>query len=170
MTRTTTQYDLLAGSIDRRRLPRYACSGRAQISCLPLTGAHLRSRLRDLGIGGCCIEPIETTSPFDIGARTEILVEVNSWFFRAMAQVRAVHGRSRISMEFMRMSAGGHSMLADLLAELERPRPVAIRREHPSKLLRSESSLISMVITGTIVPAQPAANVDPAPTSIDIFV
>jgi PilZ domain len=169
MTRTTTQYDLLAGGIDRRRLPRYACSGRAQISCLPLTGARLRGRLRDLGLGGCCIEHIETTSPFDIGARTEILVEVNSWFFRAMAQVRAVHCRSRISMEFMRMSAGGQNMLADLFAELERPRPVAIRREHPSKLLRSESSL---AITGTIVPAQPvaAANVDPATTSIDIFV
>jgi c-di-GMP-binding flagellar brake protein YcgR len=105
---------------DRRRVARYSCSGHAQITCLPLNGVLLRGRLRDLGLGGCRIESIETTSSFDLGARTEILVRVNSWFFRAMAHVRAVRGQAAISVEFMRMSAGGYSMLAELIADTER--------------------------------------------------
>jgi len=192
MTPETTQHELLAGGIDRRRIPRYLCSGQAQIRCLPLNGALLRGTVRDLGLGGCCIECIETVSPFDLGARTEILVEVNSWFFRAMGHVRAVHGRSGISMEFMRISAGGYSMLADLIADLERPRNVATRQErlleHSRRLLRSKSGLGSVLhdsiaIVGTIMPAQsaeeasPAANrhawvwdLYPGATSVDIFV
>ena len=134
MTRETTRYELLACGSDRRRIPRYPCSGRAQIACLPLNGALLQGGLRDLGLGGCCIEGIETVSPFDLGDRTEILMEVNSWFFRAMGRVRAVRDRSGISVEFLRMSAGGYSMLADLIADLERPRTVRARQERMLEL------------------------------------
>jgi c-di-GMP-binding flagellar brake protein YcgR len=116
---------------DRRRVARYSCSGQAQIACLPLNGALLRGSLRDLGLGGCRIESIEATSPFDLRARTEILVKVNSWFFRAMAHVRAVRGQSAISVEFMRMSAGGYSTLAELIADLKRPRQGVIRTRRP---------------------------------------
>jgi len=112
----------LAARGDRRRVPRYSCSGLAQITSLPTYGSLLRGRVRDLGLGGCCIECAETVPLLDLGDRTEILLEVNSWFFRAMAQVRAIRGRSGMSMEFVRMSAGGSSMLADLVADLERPR------------------------------------------------
>jgi hypothetical protein len=91
---------------DRRRRARYSCSGQAQIACLPLNGTLLRGSLRDLGLGGCRIESFETTAPFDLRARTEILVKVNSWFFRAMAHVRAVRGQPAISVEFMCTSAG----------------------------------------------------------------
>jgi hypothetical protein len=97
-------------------------------------------------------------------------VEVNSWFFRAMAQVRAIRGRSGISMEFMRMSAGGSSMLVDLIADLERPRTVGSRQErlveHSRRLLQGDSGLGSglgsglsstrpgsTAIVGTIMPA-----------------
>jgi hypothetical protein len=58
---------------DRRRVARYSYSDQAQIACLPLNGALLRGSLRDLGLGGCRIESVETTAPFDLGARTEIL-------------------------------------------------------------------------------------------------
>jgi c-di-GMP-binding flagellar brake protein YcgR len=112
----------LAARGDRRRVPRYSCSGLAQITSLPTYGSLLRGQVRDLGLGGCCIECAETVPLLDLGDRTEILLEVNSWFFRAMAQVRAIRGRSGMSMEFVRMSAGGSSMLADLVADLERPR------------------------------------------------
>jgi hypothetical protein len=148
---------------DRRRVARYSCSGHAQITCLPLNGAALRGSLRDLGLGGCRIESIETTSPFDLGARTEILVKVNSWFFRAMAHVRAIRGQSAISVEFMRMSAGGYSMLAELISDLERPRHGVIRNEHlfaaapPLPTHNSGSELNqSTAIVGTIVPAESA--------------
>jgi hypothetical protein len=192
MTHMTAHPELLAGTRDRRRIPRYSCSGHAQITCLPLSGALLRGTLRDLGLGGCCIECIETPSPFDLGTRTEILLEVNSWFFRAMGQVKALRGRSGISVEFVRLSAGGSSMLADLVADLERPRTVTPRRErlldHSRRLLRSNSGLGSVLnhstaIVGTIVPAHSAdetspatdrhawvRDLHPAATSVDIFV
>jgi len=185
-----TQPELLAAGSDRRRVPRYSCSGQAQIRCLPLSGALLRGRVRDLGLGGCCIECVETAFPLDLGVQTDILVEVNSWFFRAVGHVRAVRGRSGISMEFLRMSAGGYSMLADLIADLERPQTGVTRQErlleHSRWLLRNKSgpgSVLddSIAIVGTIVPAQFAEETSPAAsryawargggaTSVDIFV
>jgi PilZ domain len=198
MIQHTTQRDF-DGTVDRRRMARYSCSGHAQITCLPLNGALLRGRLRDLGLGGCCIESIETNSPPDLDTKTEILVQVNSWFFRAMAVVRAVRDRSGISVEFMRMSAGGYTMLTDLIADLERPGPVAHSRRRPrpatwSPLRASlnptnpaqlrEGTAVSnrgIAIVGTIVPPQSADETDasrqawlrhlhPGATSLDVFV
>jgi len=190
----------LAARGDRRRVPRYSCSGLAQITSLPTYGSLLRGRVRDLGLGGCCIECAETVPLLDLGDRTEILLEVNSWFFRAMAQVRAIRGRSGMSMEFVRMSAGGSSMLADLIADLERPRTGSTRQErlveHSRQLLQGDSHLGSELssglgparhrgtaIVGTIIPAysdeetSSAANhyfwlrdLHRAAPSIDIFV
>jgi len=192
MTPETTARGLLAGVSERRRVPRYLCSGQVQIMCLPLRGTLLRGRVRDLGLGGCCIENIETIFPFDLGAQTEIRVEVNSWYFRAMGHVRAVRERSGISLEFLRMSAGGSSMLADLITDLERPRSVAARQErlieHSRQLLRGTSNLGSVrdrgvAIVGTIVPAQSVEEASaagkrsawvrashPGATSLDVFV
>jgi len=181
-----TQRELAGCQIDRRRVARYSCSGQAQITCLPLSGALLRGSLRDLGFGGCRIENIETTSPFDLGDPTEILVKVNSWFFRAMAHVRAVRGQSAISVEFVRMSTGGYSMLAELIADLERPRYGVTRNkrtlEAPSTPFRISAGLNrSTAIVGTIVPAESADlalaasrqawvhHRYPGATSIDLF-
>jgi hypothetical protein len=189
MTQESIQRELLGGGGERRRIPRYSCSGQAQITCLPLSGALLRGRVRDLGLGGCCIESVETAFPLDLGAQTEILVEVNSWFFRAMGHVRAVRGHSGISMEFVRMSAGGYSMLADLVADLETG--VSRRKsllDHSRRILRSKSgrgSVLknSLAIAGTIVPAHSGEETSlvangygwvrglyPGATSVDLFV
>lgn len=190
MAKEMTPQEWLSEGKDRRRIPRYICSGEAQIASLPSSGTFLRGRIRDLGLGGCCIECIETPSEFDLGTRTEILVEVNSWFFRAMAHVRAIRGRRGVSMEFMRMSAGGHSRLADLVADLARPPAFAGRQkhllEHSRQLLRNNSGLVlsdSIALAGTIVPASSseetslivkrrawARNLHPGTTSVDIFV
>ena len=166
----TTPRESFAALGDRRRIPRYFCSGVAQINCFPLSGSLLRGRVRDLGLGGCCIECVESVPLLDPGDPTEVLVEVNSWSFRAMAQVRAIRGRAGISMEFMRMSAGGSSMLTDLIADLERPRTVGSREErlaeHTRRLLQGDSGLgsglssrlssarpNSTAVVGTIMPA-----------------
>jgi PilZ domain len=194
MSSETTPRQWFAARGDRRRIPRYFCSGVAQINCLPLSGSLLRGRVRDLGLGGCCIECIETGPLLDPGDRTEVLVEVNSWFFRAMAQVKAIRGRSGISMEFIRMSAGGSSMLADLIADLERPRTVGSRQErlveHSRRLLQGNSGLgsglsselssarpNSTAVVGTIMSAHSAANrhawlrdLPPTTNSVNIFV
>jgi hypothetical protein len=173
MNRQTTPPDF-AGSLDRRRVARYSCRGLAQIACLPLDGALLKGKLHDLGLGGCCIENVETTSPFHLGAKTEILIEVNSWFFRAMAQVKALRERSGISVEFVRLSAGGYNRLADLIADLERPRPAQYARRRPPQTTRWDRlefgldrskpvelpvvtpvSNPGIAIVGTVMPPQP---------------
>jgi hypothetical protein len=171
---TTPRAWFAAGS-ERRRMPRYSCSGLAQISCLPLYGSFRSGKVRDLGLGGCCIECIKTVPLPDLGARAEILVEVNSWFFRAMTHVRALRGDSGISMEFIRMSAGGSSMLADMIADLERSRTVRTRQErlveHSRQLQQGNSDLgvslrsarhDSPAIIGTIMPAHSAEETSPA--------
>jgi hypothetical protein len=92
-----------------------------------------------------------------------------------MAHVKAIRGRSGISMEFTRMSAGGSSMLADLIADLERSRTVGTRRkrlvEHSRQLLQGNSRLgpslrserhDSIAIVGTIIPAHSAEETSPA--------
>jgi hypothetical protein len=142
---------------DRRRVLRYYCGGLARISCLPLYGSLFTARLRDLGLGGCSVECPTTLPLLDLGVRTEILVEVNSWSFRALAHVRAIRGRSGISMEFIRMSAGGSSMLTDLIAELEGsrilPQSPKSQLEHPRRLVRNRQNRHnSAAIVGTVMP------------------
>jgi PilZ domain len=189
-----------AKNIDRRRSARYSCGGLAQIKCLPLDGALLKGRLRDLGLGGCCIENVETTSPFDLGMRTEILIEVDSWIFRAMALVRALRDRSGISVEFAHMSAGGQNRLADLIADLEKPRPGQYARRLPQPAVWNQletgqarmnpaglgkatsASNRGVAIVGTIVPPETteetmsairqawSRRLHPGATSLDIFV
>ncbi len=188
MTQETLQPALPAAS-DRRRVPRYPCSGQVQIRCLPLSEALLRGRVRDLGLGGCCIDCLESAFPLDLGAKTDILVEVNSWFFRAMGHVRALRG-SGISMQFLRMSAGGSSTLAELIADLQRPKTGVIRQEnlleHSRPLLFNRSgpdSVLnnSIAVVGAIVPAESveealasrrawAPDEYPGATSVDIFI
>ena len=188
MSQQKTPHKSLVLGADRRRTPRYSCSGHAQIASFPLNGRLLSGRICDLGLGGCCIENIETTSAFDLGAQTEILVKMNSWFFRAMAHVKAVRERSGISLEFMRMSAGGYSMLAELISDLERLRHGVIRSKHlfaaapPLPTHKSGSELNQRTaIVGTIVPAESAdlaltasrqawfSDRYPGATSVDLF-
>jgi PilZ domain len=196
MSRKTSPSEF-AGGVDRRRIARYSCRGLAQIRCLPRDGALLTGRLRDLGLGGCCIENVETTAGFEVGTRTEIVIDVDSWIFRAMALVRALRDRSGISVEFVRMSHGGLSRLAELIADLERPRLAQyLRRPAPptvwdlpdTGLERANSVDLlaatkkSDAIVGTVLPAHPTdedvaairrrwlRRLHPGTTSVDIFI
>ncbi len=102
---------------DRRRSPRFVCGGYAHINCLPSNGIVLAGKVRDLSLGGCCVD---TTLPIDYGARAEIVVRVNAASFRALGEVRAVRGRSGAGLEFVQLSTGGKDMLADLITDLAR--------------------------------------------------
>jgi hypothetical protein len=101
---------------DRRRSPRFSCAGEARIYSLPSDGVHVPGRLRNLSLGGVCLD---TSHAFDLGTRTEILVSVNAASFRTLGLVRAAES-SRASMEFVQMSAGSKDLLADLIGEFER--------------------------------------------------
>jgi c-di-GMP-binding flagellar brake protein YcgR len=108
--------------VDRRRSPRFSCAGLAQIICLPSDGIFLPGRIRDLSLGGCSVlAPRSLTC----GALTEILVRVNASSFRAVGQIRALHGPSSMGIQFLQMSAGGQDMLVELIRELARQRAIA---------------------------------------------
>ena len=148
----TAPHHSLGLSCDRRRVPRYSCGGVAQISSLPLYDSLLTARVRDLGLGGCCIECPETVPLLDLGTRAEIVVNVNSWFFRARAHVKSIRGASGISLEFTRMSAGASSMLADLIADLDRSgQPLSWNSgdRQSSNMPRQRDSV---AIEGTVMP------------------
>jgi hypothetical protein len=112
-----------------------------------------------LGFGGCYIE---TVSPLECGVRAEIVLRVNAWSIRAVAQVRAVRDHSGIGVEFVRMSAGAYRTLAELIEELARfqvamraPRPAG-RDEGLQRALKSvclPAPSRSLPVVGVVVPA-----------------
>jgi len=83
-----------------------------------------------------------------------------------MANIKAIRGRSGISMEFTRMSAGGSGMLADLIADLERSRTVAMSQKRLIEHSVTGNAGVgqsltppqhnSIAIAGTIMPATSA--------------
>jgi hypothetical protein len=102
---------------DRRASPRFSCGGQVAISCLPSEGIVLPGKIRDLSLGGCCVD---TTLPIARGARAELFVRVNAASFRAVGEVRAIRAHSGACLEFVQLSAGGKGVLADLVRELAR--------------------------------------------------
>jgi len=85
--------------------------------CLPWEGALLWGRLSNLSFGGCYIEDVPL---LESGTRTEVLLRVNTLPLRAIGHVRTALDHSGIGIEFVRMTASGRQMLAELLEELER--------------------------------------------------
>lgn len=102
---------------DRRRSPRFSCGGSAEIVCLPSTGIIVPGTIRDLSLHGCWVD---TSLPIECGARAEVVLRVNSASFRALGEIRAIRGKSGSGVEFVRLSANGKDMLADLVTDLAR--------------------------------------------------
>lgn len=106
---------------NRRRSPRFDCTGLANILCLPSDGALLQGMIRNVSQGGCYIE---TGLVLPCGTLTEILARVDNSCFRALGQVKAVRACSGVCIEFVRLSAGAERMLTELVEYLARVQPV----------------------------------------------
>jgi PilZ domain len=102
---------------ERRRSPRFNCRGRAAIYCLPFDGRSIPAKLRNLSVGGICLD---LAQPVEAGARAEVLVQVNAASFRAAALVKGQRERSATCLQFVQISAGGRDVLADVIARLAR--------------------------------------------------
>ena len=72
-------------------------------------------RVFDLSLGGCCIESDQTLPE---GGKAEILLRVGASSFRALGQVREIRDSAKICMEFLHLSSGGQSKLAELVQQL----------------------------------------------------
>jgi hypothetical protein len=111
--------DLAQRNEERRRSPRFACSGRARVVSLPFNGVALSGKILDLSLGGCYIE---TAQPLPCGTLVEVIVQVDASSFRALGQVKDSRDRSRAALEFLQLSAGGRDLLRELVAQLARLR------------------------------------------------
>src|SRR5271167_668038 len=103
---------------DGRRSPRFSCTGRSSVYCLPLEGTSLAGRLRNLSLGGVCLNLCES---LEAGERTELVLAVNAESFRAAALVKG-SPLCGTRLQFTHMSAFGRDVLADLLARMAEER------------------------------------------------
>jgi hypothetical protein len=137
--------------------------------CLPSDGALLRGTIRNLSLGGCFIE---TGLLLPCGAQAEILARVEASSFRALAQVRAVLGHSGICMEFIRLSAGGEDMLAELVRHLAKVRTIqdamgsARLLEHPVDAEGETFPILRTFLLGQTSDASPLV-LNPRATILD---
>jgi hypothetical protein len=129
---------LTPGDDDRRRSPRFSCTGEARIARLPSNGLFLPARIRDLSLGGCCVE---TPSALECGARTEMVVRVNSAMFRAVSQVKAIRDGAKLSMEFVQLSARGRDNLTEVIEQLARLQALLGQLRSPRRAQEAEELL-----------------------------
>jgi len=134
---------------ERRQSPRFRCAGRATIRCLPFDGKSISGILRDLSAGGICLDVAQAVEP---GARTEIVVHANAATFRAAALVTGQRTRGT-SLQFLRISARGKDVLADLLQRLARFQALnrklrSARIDEETERMLTEQSGFSFLMVG----------------------
>jgi len=140
---------------ERRRNPRFNCGGTAKIRCLPLNGIVIPGKLRNLSLGGICVD---AAYPIALGTEVEILVSINADSFRTIGAVKAISERSRASMEFVTMSASGKEMLAELCEQFSRIqqllRKLRSERQSEDELLRDMTKAgIRAALLGELFPS-----------------
>lgn len=100
---------------ERRRVPRYRCSGPSDFRIL---GWHLRrGRILNLCLDGCLIAPRQLTG-YEPGDLLDLRFEVNHLSFRAVAVVRSVHNDGALGVEILNLSGRNRTQLRELIAEL----------------------------------------------------
>ncbi len=100
---------------ERRRSPRFHCDGQVRVYCLPFDGTSIPGTLRNLSLGGICLE---IARPVEAGARAEVVVSMNAASFRAAALVKEQKEAGGTSLEFVQIGSVAKDVLADLLAQL----------------------------------------------------
>ena len=102
---------------ERRRSPRYSCSGPIDFRIL---GWYLqKGRILNLCLEGCLIEPHRTTD-YGVGDQLELRFEVNRLAFRALCVVRRIQSTGALGVQILRLSDRGRRQLEELVEELSR--------------------------------------------------
>lgn len=100
---------------ERRRTPRYSCSGPIDFRIL---GWYLRKgRILNLCLEGCLIQPHLATG-YGVGDRLELRFEVNRLAFRALCVVRRIQSSGALGVQILRLSDRSRRQLQELIDEL----------------------------------------------------
>jgi len=153
---------------ERRRSPRYSCSGRANVYSLPLDGTFLSAGLRNLSLGGICLN---LGGELEEDEHTELLLAVNTETFRATAMVKGPQPVSATRLQFTHISSYGRDVLLDLISQMAKAQELNSRlrssRMDPdtTRLLLDEERLRIATIgrpEGAIASEDPASESSPA--------
>jgi len=106
---------------ERRRYPRYQCSGGVQIS-KENAGPPVWVRLGDIGLGGCYVE---TMSPLPVQTNVELVIHLDDMKIHGRGKVRTSHPTIGNGIAFTQMLADDWLRLHQLIARLAEaaPRP-----------------------------------------------
>jgi hypothetical protein len=99
---------------ERRRYPRYPCSGGVQLS-KENTGLPVWVRLADIGLGGCYVE---TMSPLPLQTNVELVIHVDELKIHGRGKVRTCHPTVGNGIAFTQMPADDWLRLHHLIARL----------------------------------------------------
>jgi hypothetical protein len=105
--------------VERRRYPRYQCSGTVQLS-KEGTDLPVWVRLADIGLGGCYVE---TLSPVPLQTTVELVIEAEGLQIRGRGRVRTLHPSVGNGIAFTQMIADDWQRLHQLIARLAAPTP-----------------------------------------------
>ncbi|HYA94955.1 MAG TPA: PilZ domain-containing protein [Terriglobales bacterium] len=103
-----------ASTRERRRYPRYRCSGTVQLS-KEGGGPSVWMNLADIGLGGCYLE---TLSPVPLNTNVQLLIHIDEMNIRGRGNVRTVHPAVGNGIAFTQMSAEDWKRLHQLVARL----------------------------------------------------
>ena len=104
-----------ASTRERRRYPRYRCSGTVQLS-KEGGGPSVWMNLADIGLGGCYLE---TLSPVPLNTNVQLLIHIEDMNIRGRGKVRTVHPTVGNGIAFTHMSAEDWKRLHQLIARLD---------------------------------------------------
>lgn len=104
---------------ERRRYPRYPCSGGVQLS-KDGTGVPLLVKLADISLGGCYVE---TLSPLPLQTNVGLVIQIGDLEIRGRGKVRTSYPSVGNGIAFTQMSADDWLLLHQLVARLAAATP-----------------------------------------------
>ncbi|MFZ0663229.1 MAG: PilZ domain-containing protein [Acidobacteriaceae bacterium] len=101
---------------NRRKHPRYACEGRAEV-CVPHGGLLFRGKILDLSISGCFIETAALT--LERGTPVEVYFVACQMQFRVAGHIAVLHRRRGAGIAFDDLGPRRIRQIIELLGELK---------------------------------------------------
>jgi PilZ domain len=135
-------------SRERRRYPRYRCTGTVQVS-RDGGGPALWMTLTDIGLGGCYVE---TLSPLPLNTNVGLLISVEEMSIRGRGKVRTSHPTVGNGIAFTQMPAEDWRRLQELAARLaatrarqaKAPAPAPVAAPAPAAAAPSAETIPSL--------------------------
>ncbi|MGA8235223.1 MAG: PilZ domain-containing protein [Candidatus Sulfotelmatobacter sp.] len=106
-----------AGSVDKRRSPRYRCQGSAHIREIA-SGVAIWTTFTDISLHGCYVE---ATATYPVGVLLGLKLEANGFRVEATGEVRVTYPSLGMGISFTTMPEEDRERLRELVRSISRP-------------------------------------------------